>query len=309
MQKSVLCVGVAVQDHIFRIDRMPDTAIKVFASDYRQVGGGPAANAAATVARLGGRVALWARVGEDATGAAIVAELNDYGVDTGVIRMIEGGRSSVSTVAVDSHGERLIIAFADANLDRDVSWLPIETIDAYDALLCDVRWPEASLHALSASRDRGIPSVLDADLTTTDAAETLFPLAAHAVFSEPALARLSGTNDPAAGLRAVAGQGAKYVSVTLGAEGFAYLNADGTFAHVPGFPVDAVDTLAAGDVFHGAYALAVAEGRNVHDAGRFASATAAIKCSRWGGRAGIPNRPDVEALLAAPILENGDDND
>ncbi|WP_313195963.1 PfkB family carbohydrate kinase [Shinella zoogloeoides] len=299
MQKSVLCVGVAVQDHIFRVDRMPDAAIKVFASDYRQVGGGPAANAAATVARLGARVTLWARVGNDATGKAMIAELKDYGVDTGVIRMIEGGRSSVSTVAVDGDGERLIIAFADANLDRDVSWLPTETIGDSDALLCDVRWPEASLHALTNARERGVPSVLDADLTTTDAVATLFPLATHAVFSEPALARLAGTTDPAAGLRAVAGQGAKHVSVTLGAEGFGFLDENGAFAHIPGFPVNAIDTLAAGDVFHGAYALAVAEGRCVRDAGRFAGATAAIKCSRWGGRSGIPNRSDVEALLAS----------
>jgi sugar/nucleoside kinase (ribokinase family) len=91
---------------------------------------------------------------------------------------------------------------------------------------------------------------------------------------------------------------ARACAVTAGAEGSSWI-ADGAASHVPAPAVVAVDTLAAGDVFHGAYALALAEGRAIRDAARFASCAAAIKCSRPGGRDGAPTRAEVDARLAA----------
>jgi sulfofructose kinase len=294
----VLCVGVAVLDNIFAIEAFPPEPTKVFARDYTQVGGGPAANAAVTVSRLGGKASLWARVGEDQVGARIIAEIAEYGVDVSHVRSIPGRRSGVSAVMVDRKGERLITAFADRELDPDSSWLPLDGIRGFDVVLGDVRWPAASERALRAASEQGIKTVLDADLTTDDAVERLIHLADYAVFSAPALKRLSGEEGFEAGLERAQERTDGMVGVTLGSRGFAWLE-DGRLRQTPSFAVDAIDTLAAGDVFHGAFALGIAEHLSLEETGRFAAAAAALKCTRWGGRAGIPSRSELDAFLSA----------
>ncbi|KLK94563.1 hypothetical protein AA309_03065 [Microvirga vignae] len=292
----VLCVGVAVLDNMFAIDHFPAEPTKVFARNFRQVGGGPAANAAVTIARLGGKVSLWARVGDDGIGAGVIAELSHYKVDTSTIRRVPGRRTGVSAVMVDENGERFIIAFADRELDADPSWLPSQLPDEIDTVLCDVRWPAASEKVLRMALENRIPSVLDADLTNDDAVERLIGLSSHAVFSAPALRRLAATDDIEGGLRAAQSQTRGTVSVTLGADGFAWLE-HGEVRRIRAFPIEAVDTLAAGDVFHGAFALALAEGHSTESAGQFAGAAAALKCTRWGGRAGIPTREELDEFI------------
>jgi sulfofructose kinase len=294
---KVLCVGVAVLDNMFSIDQFPAEPTKVFAKDFRQVGGGPGANAAVTIARLGGSASLWARVGDDAIGAGIIDELARYGIDTSTIRRVPDRRSGVSAVLVDEKGERFIIAFADKELDTDPAWLP-ETIPSdVDVVLCDVRWPRASEKVMKLAKAKGLPTVLDADLTNDDAVERLIGFAAHAVFSAPALKRLAGTDRVEDGLRRAQEQTEGTVSVTLGSDGFAWME-DGRVQTIPAFPVKAIDTLAAGDVFHGAFALGLAEKLSIADAGRFAGAAAGLKCTRWGGRAGIPNRAELDQFMS-----------
>lgn len=293
--KRVVAVGIAVMDKIFGVDAIPTEATKVFAKSYLEVGGGPAATGAVTIARLGGTVELWARVGDDPVGRRIVEEMKEWGVAT-AIRHDPKGRSGVSCVAVARDGERLIFAFADPALDPDPSWLPFERIAGADAVLTDLRWPRAAQAALLKARELGVPSILDADLTTDDIARTLVPLADNVVFSSPALRKLTGEASVEEGLRAAAKLARGMVGVTTGSQGFKWL-ADGKIQHEPGFPVVAVDTLGAGDVFHGAYALAIAEGRDVRGAARFANAASALKCTRTGGRNGIPTRAEVDTLL------------
>jgi sulfofructose kinase len=287
-----------VLDNIFAVDQIPLEPTKVFAKSFGLTGGGPAANGAVTAARLGGKVSLWARVGDDAVGRIIVDELAACGVDVGLVRRVPGGRSGVSSVLIDGEGDRFITAFADRTLEPNPSWLPLDTIRDHDVVLCDVRWPAASRAVLQAARDQGVTTVLDADLTSDDAVEQLIAFADYSIFSAPALERLSGASDYRQGLRMAQERTSGAVGVTLGEDGFAWL--DGRTIHAcPAFRVATVDTLAAGDVFHGAFALAIGEGFAMAEAGRIASAAAALKCTRWGGRAGIPNRAEVEAFLAS----------
>lgn len=296
MTKRVIAVGIAVMDKIFSVPAIPDEPIKVFATGYSEIGGGPAATGAVTVARLGGEAVLWARVGDDPVGRRIVEELGEWGVRPR-IRLVPGARSGVSGVLVDKDGERLIIAFADPGLDTDPAWLPLAEVAAADAVLADMRWPRASEIVLDAARAAGVPAVLDADLASDDVAHRLVARSDYAVFSRPALTRFAGTDDVAEGLRAAAQVCPGRVGVTLGGEGFAWLEG-GNLAREPGFTVETVDTLGAGDVFHGAFALAVAEGRDMRAAARFANAASALKCTRRGGRAGIPDRAEVAALMS-----------
>ncbi|MFC6490432.1 PfkB family carbohydrate kinase, partial [Nitratireductor sp. GCM10026969] len=131
----------------------------------------------------------------------------------------------------------------------------------------------------------GVPTVLDADMAEPEVFTLLLPLTDHAVFSKPALEAFAGKGpEPLASIGAF---GCKVAAVTEGGEGVRWRQ-DGHAHHQPAFPVRSVDTTGAGDVFHGAYAFAIAAGAPVAEAFTFASAAAALKCTRAGGRSGIP---------------------
>jgi sulfofructose kinase len=294
--KRVIAVGVAVMDKIFTVTNLPTEATKIFASSYAEIGGGPAATASVAIARLGGAAELWARVGEDSVGRRIVDELVEWGVAPKVTA-IPGTSSNVSGVLVDSNGERLIISYTDPRLDTDPSWLPLDELATADAVLADVRWPQASEASLRHARRLGTPTVLDADLAPEDVVQRLIPLASFAIFSAPALFKLAGVDNVPEAIARAARLTTGCVGVTVGEEGFFWLE-ENVIRHEPGFSVKVVDTLGAGDVFHGAFALAIAEGKSMREAARFANAASALKCARPSGRAGIPTREEVEHLLA-----------
>lgn len=277
----VLCVGSAVIDFVFQVDGLPSGPGKYRAGDARIVGGGCAANAAVAIARLGGEALLAGRMGDDEVGTMILAGLEAEGVDTRLVSRRPGGRSAFSSVLVDADGERQIMSFRGDGLSDDTAL--IEAAPPLDAVLADTRWSPGSRAALALARTRSIPGVLDAeDPIDPD----LPPLASHVAFSAPGLRSL-GVSHPAA---AVPGG---WACVTDGAEGVVI--SDGT--HVPACPVAAVDTLGAGDVWHGAFALRLAEGATEIEAVRFACAAAALKCTRFGGRAGAPTRAETEDFL------------
>ena len=290
---TVLCVGIAVLDHVFAVEAIPTRPEKHRAKDLAVVSGGIAANAAVAVARLGGRAALATRLGNDGTGNTIVAELEAEGVDCSPTRRFEGLRSPTSAILVDRQGERLVVSYSDPNLPSDPAVLPQRLSPDVKAVLGDTRWPEGSAHLFRLAREAGIPAVLDADRKPTPEA---FGLATHAAFAEQGLQEMTGIADPAEGLRSLAGRAGNWLAVTVGDRG-AYYTEGGAVVHVPAFRVETVDTLGAGDTWHGALALGLAEGMREGEAVRFAAAASAIKCTRFGGRAGIPSRAEVEAFL------------
>ena len=191
----------------------------------------------------------------------------------------------------------MIVNYTDGDLDSDASWLPLDGLAGADAVLVHHRWPAGAAAVLEKARLLGVPSVIDADVIPEREAEGLVTLASHAAFSQGALRDLTGTGDIADGLRAAHGRTQGWVCVTAGAGGCTWLD-DGALRHLPAFAVEVVDTLGAGDVFHGALAVALGEGRGEAEAVRFASAAAALKCTRFGGRAGIPDRAEVDRFLA-----------
>ena len=255
-----------------------------------------AANASVAVARLGGVAHYWGRVGGDALGERILAELAAEGVDVGAVRRVPGCVSPSAAILVAADGERLVCAYNDPGLDPDAGWLPLSGVSGFAAVLADVRWPEGAAAVLDAARAAGLVALLDGDVGPIDALRDLAGRATHAVFSAPGLVLLAGTADPGTGLARVAAQVRAVVGVTLGADGFLWR--DGiTERRVAAPRIVAVDTLAAGDVWHGAFALALGEGVDLSGAARFANAAAALKCSRSGGRSGAPSRVEVAACL------------
>jgi sulfofructose kinase len=293
----VVCVGVCVIDLVYKVGTLPSRAEKHSAEALHVTGGGMAANAAVTIARLGGTAQLVSQVGDDAWGIVLCEGCARLGVDVRHVTRLEGVPTSISTVLVDRHGERLLVNYMDKRIRTGARGLPDEAIATADALMVDTHWTEGALHALQVARTAGVPSVVDFDRPPPEGlAHRFVELASHVVFGRDGLTELSGEAAIEAGLRRVASRASAIVGVTAGADGVWWLEGE-ALRHVSAFPVEVVDTLAAGDVFHGALALALAERRDLAEAMRRASAAAALKCTRFGGREGIPSRDEVELLL------------
>jgi sulfofructose kinase len=294
---KIACCGGVVLDFIFEVERIPRTPEKVPAFAFRQGGGGLAATAAVSIAALGGAAEFWGRLGDDDHGQRLVDLLRGRGV-TPFVQRCPGSRTPISTMMVDRQGERMLTYFGGQRLDDDPSWLPVGAVTTLDAVLCDIRWRRGAEAVLAEARARGITSVLDVEPAPPDDVSALTALCDYNLFSATALTRFTGIEEPQAAIRAAADRTQAAVGVTLGSRGFLWLD-DGRCWLQPAFQVRAIETNGAGDVFHGAFALAIARGDDFGQAARFASATAALKCARRGGWDSMPNASEVEGLLAS----------
>ncbi len=292
---TVLAAGVAVIDFIFRLDDVPEPGRKYRAREAMIVGGGCAANAAVTVARLGGHAVLAARLGDDMIGDMVLEGLADEKVDCALVKRLAGRRTSYSSVVVDGDGERHIVAFRDEAMDFGSDWLERAAMPEFGAALADTRWPQGARVLMERARQRGVPGIIDGEAPVREASEAL-EIASHIAFSADGLADFSGSSDPEAGLRQAAGETGAFVCVTQGENGVLWWDGEAV-RRVPAFAVDTVDTLGAGDVWHGAFALRLAAGAPEPEAIRYANAVSALKCTQFGGRTGIPSGAAVDDFL------------
>jgi len=291
---AIVCLGIAVRDLVFRVASLPPVAQKTVASAFLRDGGGMAATAAVAAAALGGTVSYWGRLGDDATGRELGADLESHGVRVRC-NAVPGTQTPISAVLVADDGERMLTVYP-GRLDESADWLPLRELAGVQAVHADFRWLSGATALFAAAAQRGIARVLDADAGDPQAVRALLPLADHAIVSQSGLAELSGHSDVEAGLRALAPHAPGVVAATLGAQGSVFL-VDGALHRIPAPAVAATDTNGAGDVFHGAYALALAEGKDVIAAARFASVAAALKCRNGSGWKAAPARAEVETLL------------
>lgn len=292
--KRIVCVGNGVLDQVFEVDELPRGGIKTTARGFREGGGGPAATAALAIARLGGKASWWGRVGDDGGGRIVLSALD--GVDLSGVAILAGVRTTRAVVIVDAAGERSILV--DRTLPNDPSVLPDDDLADDPVVLVDSRWPEASEVALKRASARGLTRVLDADGGSGEMLERLALLADHIVFSQEGLRDLAGDGEPEAQLARAAERFGGIVAVTCGARG-SFWRVGGETARVPAFAVQVRDTTGCGDVFHGAYALGLAEGRAPLDAARLAAAAAAMKAQNGMGWSGMPDRASVERLMTS----------
>ena len=298
---AILCAGIAVIDHVFALDRFPRPGAKTPANDFVSTVGGCAANAAVAIARLAGRVKLAAPLGGplgiDSLGDEILAHLARDGVDCSSVTRVIGALSSISAIFIDASGERLIVNHRDGKLTQARAADPDALVRDVAVVLIDNRFPEFVLPIAQAARRRGLAVVLDAD-EPTQRTNALLSACSHVIFSAEGLRAVGEYDELAEALKRVAARTDAFLAVTDGANDILWLEAD-RVRRLPAFGIEAVDTLAAGDVFHGAFALALSEGNDVANAMRFAAAAAAIKCSRFGGISGAPSRTETEDFLAA----------
>lgn len=289
----LIAVGGICTTTLYRVPAVPVVPGKVLATDVAEVVDGMAVSAACAFVRLGGQAAVWGRVGDDPRGGGMRRELAAAGLDVSAVQSVPGGRSSIAVSIIDAQGDRLVVPYHDGSLEAAADWLPLERVGSADFVHVDTRWPEGAAAALAAARAAGVPGMLDADIAPADILARLVPLSSHAVFSDAGLFLHTGMSDLEAALRHVAAGHPGHVGASCGADGYAWIEA-GELCRAPAPHVEVVDTLAAGDVFHGALALRLAEGATIAEAARFAVVAASLKCTRFGGRLGCPARDEVE---------------
>jgi sulfofructose kinase len=291
----ILCAGIVVLDEVFRVADFPPPDGKVEASEFMAIGGGNAANAAITIARLGGQASYAGPVGDDVAGERILANLAREKIDTSGCVRVPGTASPLSAIFVNARGERSIVTHRGPQLSAALPRNTADLVAAADGVLIDNRMSVFARPIGEAARARGIPVVLDADKATTSD-DPLLSIATHVIFSSECLRQTVGCDDLAAAVAELAVATGRFVGVTNGPNDVIWSEGGKVF-QMPVFRITAVDTLAAGDVFHGAFALALVEGSTIPDALRFAAAAAGLKCTRFGGSATVPTRAEVEAFL------------
>ncbi|MUL43996.1 ribokinase [Streptomonospora sp. PA3] len=285
-------------DLVAYVGSAPGRGETVTGTRFRQVPGGKGANQAVAAARAGADVAFLGAVGDDAFGTQLRTNLVDCGIEVSGLRTV-GGASGVAHIVVEGDGANSIIVVPGANGEVTGLREGDETlIRGSAALLLQLELPiEGVAAAARAGRAAGVPTVLTpaparelpADLL--DNVDLLVP-------NQHEAAAITGETDPRSALAALLRTVPEAI-VTLGEDG-ALHGARGTDpVHVPARRVAAVDTTAAGDTFCGAFAAARAGGRSPEQALRFAAAAAAISVQRHGAAPSMPERAEIEELLAA----------
>lgn len=297
-KKRMITVGGICNSSIYRVDTVPPLPAKTLATEMHQVVDGMALSAAFAFSRLGGTAQVCARVGDDELGYSVKKTLAEEGLDTSGLHNVPGSKTSQAAIIVDRRGDRLVVPFHDDKVDKSPDWLPLGDIAQADILHCDARWVEGAECAMRAAKSFNVPNMIDGDIAPLDVLQRLVPLATYAVFSDAGLLLYAETEDIEIALRKVGEKHEGHVGASCGAAGYLWYE-EGDICHVPAPQVDVVDTLAAGDIFHGAFALALLEGKSIADAARFACVAASLKCTHFGGRLGCPTRAEVEAGVSA----------
>jgi sulfofructose kinase len=203
----------------------------------------------------------------------------------------------ISAVMVDPSGERTIVTFRDPELWKVHMPDTNQLLEDCDAILTESRCAAFCTDLCAEARRRGIPVIVDVDRAMS-LREGLLNASSHLVFSSEPLQETAGVTDDGQALKKIAKLTPSFLAGTRGPKGTIWLDEQGNLQETPAFPVHTVDTLGAGDVFHGAFALAITEGQDLREALRFASAAAALKCTRFGGAFAAPQRAEVAELLS-----------
>lgn len=295
---DVVGVGTNVLDYLFRIPHFPEPDTKMDALGATIQGGGLTATAMVACARLGLRTRYIGKFGDNEIGRMAREELRGEGLDLAAAVTAAGVPNRFCVVLVeDPSGHRTIVRQHDPRIWLRPEDLSREAVCAGRALHLDGYEGDAALQAARWARAAGIPVSVDAE-EPTERREELFALTDILIVGQRFGRMVTGRDDTRAILAGLARLGPACVGLTLGGAGSALL-CRGELVEAPAFSVDVVDTTGAGDVFHGAFLCGLLQGWEAGDILRFANAVSALKCTRLGGRTGIPTLAQVHAFLGA----------
>jgi ribokinase len=299
-RKPIVVVGSINIDLVARAKRIPLAGESLIGTGFATTPGGKGANQAVAAARLGYPVQMVGMVGDDVFGQTLLDNLTSAGVGAKAVSRV-AGPSGVATILVAESGENSIVVITGANGKVDIASVDrqSELIRSAGMVLCQLELPMETLsHVLAFCAEAGVPVMLDpgpaAKLPETFWSQVawLTPNGTEAAFY------LGNVSEPEDAAKQMLAKGLRGVVLKRGGEGAYVAVAGGKAAWVKPFPVQAVDTVGAGDCFNGAFAVALLEGKDAWAAARFASAAAAISVTRQGAQASMPSRAEVELFLA-----------
>jgi ribokinase len=299
---KILVVGSLNADLVVRTPRFPQPGETIRGEDLQIIPGGKGANQAVAAARQGASVAMVGRVGNDSFGPALIRNLEQNHVNADHVQTEAQSATGTAIIVVDSKGQNSIVLSPGGNgrvAPGDVRAVPFEE---YELLLLQLEIPVESVAAAARqAKERGLRVLLN-PAPALALPEELIALSDFLVPNESELSLLTGQpiTDVASaegGAKTLLERGAQTVIVTLGAKGALIVNQEIT-KHMPSFPVEVVDTTAAGDAFIGGFASALLQGKLLEEAVRYGCASGALAATKFGAQPSLPSREEVESFLS-----------
>ena len=300
---KIVVLGSINMDLVAVAPCLPTPGETVMGSDFATLPGGKGANQAVAAARLGADVRMIGRVGDDVFGPMLIENLEANGMDVSDVMTTPGVSSGIAVILLDDERQNYIVGIYGANMVCDEVQVEAvsRALEGADALLLQMEIPlDVSLEAARIARRMGVQVIYD------PAPPSEIPLSCYEAFdiiapnqSEAEVlcgVTVEGVESAHEAASILLERGTRIALIKLGEQGVVY-SADQGVGHVPAYQVGAVDTVAAGDGFAGALAVALAEGQTLERALRFASAAGALVVTKRGAQDAMPDRAEVERLL------------
>ena len=297
---DILGLGAVAVDDLIYVEAYPPADAKVSVTRSERHCGGLTATALVAAARLGSTCAYAGVLGKDELSAFAIERMRAERINLEWLVQHSDARPIHSLIVVDQNRQtRNIFANSAGFKGAADDWPAADVIQSARVLFVDHFGLPGMIRAARLAREAGRPVVGDFEKESEPPFRDLFALVDHLIVPRSFAQKLTDQSDPAAAIKVLWTKGRNVVVVTGGVDGCwsACASDPHSVRHQPAFPVKTVDTTGCGDVFHGAYAAALAMGKELPDRIRFASAAAALKATRTGGQAGIPNRQVVEEFL------------
>lgn len=295
---DVLGFGTVAVDELIVAETYPPADAKTRVQSAERQCGGLTAIALIAASRLGAKCAYAGVLGSDELSHYAVAQLRKEKIDLHSLRRRVGAPPVHSFIVIDAQKHtRNVFSHRAVEYKLPVHWPPRRLIESTRVLFVDHSDLPSMIRAAKIARDAGIPVVADLERHSGPRFEELVDLIDHLLLSEQFALKFSKAKTVTGALQKLWKSDRSIVAITCGARGVWHLDRSGEIKHQPAFTVDAVDTTGCGDVFHGAYAAALARQVPTPDRFRFAAAAAALKAKRLGAQAGIPRRATVINFL------------
>lgn len=300
---AIVVIGSLNMDMVVRTNRAPEAGETLMGQVFTLSPGGKGANQAVAAARMGAEVTMIGRVGKDTFGSEMLEIIKREGIDIEHISTSETQATGVASIVLEESGENRIIVVPGANIDLNVDDIQVleSVISQAELIVLQLEMDlTMSEHAIAIAHRHGIPVILNPAPARVLKDEMLAQVS-YITPNETEAGILTGmivdsieTAEQAA--RILLQKGVQNVIVTLGSKGALIVNAEGAKA-IPGFPVQAVDTVAAGDSFNGALAQQLVLGKSLEEAVSFANAVGALAVGKEGAIPSLPQLSEVEQFL------------
>lgn len=299
----IIVVGSSNTDMVIKTSRIPQPGETILGGDFFMSAGGKGANQAVAAARLGGDVIFFTKVGNDIFGEQSIANFSNAGIDTSYVMMDRAAPSGIALITVDQKGENCIVVAPGANNElKPDDLIPHKGIfDEASIILLQLEIPLNTISFVTNLASRAAKTIILNPAPACDLSDEILGRISIITPNEKEAALLTGesVHDETSARRAAGllhDKGIRTVIITLGKQG-ALLFHEEQFELVKSPEVEAIDTTAAGDIFNGALAVAIAEGKPMKHAVQFACRAAAISVTRLGAQASAPMRAEVDEFL------------